>query len=28
LAVPLGALASVAASWVLLRRDLLSLARR
>ena len=28
LAVPLGVLASVAASWVLLRRDLLSLARR
>ena len=28
MAVPLGALASVAASWVLLRRDLLSLARR
>jgi len=28
LAVPLGALASVAASWVLLRRDLLSPARR
>jgi ABC-type lipoprotein release transport system permease subunit len=28
LAVPLGALASVSASWVLLRRDLLSLARR
>ena len=28
LAVPLGALATVTASWVLLRRDLLSLARR
>ena len=28
LAVPLGALASVAASWLLLRRSVLSLARR